>query len=201
MTFTIPNGTTYVYALGGLDSSDVVSSSLYRAVVGTSGNLDVFSTTSQSQLPVSIQAQQAVVTKVGETGVLYVIGGCTTSTCSASNLSTVYRAQINSSTGNVGTFATTSLGQLPKQLNTLSGVTLNNGQSSYLYVVGGDSSGTSQSTVYRSTLTSNDYDAEVQNAIISNSWLVVTAQLPVNTNSQVKILGGTKIRGGTKIGR
>lgn len=201
VSFSIPNGTTYVYSLGGINSSDVVTSTIYRATVGSSGNLGAFSTTDQAQLPQSIHSQNVLLTNIGGAGVMYVVGGCTTATCSSSNISTVYRAQINSTSGNVGTFATTGMGQIPKQLNSLSSVKINEGQSSYMYLIGGDSSGTGQSSVYRSTISASDYDAEVQNAIVSNSWLVVTAELPINTNSQVKITGGTVIRGGTKIGR
>lgn len=199
-SFTIPNGTSYIYTIGGIDNADAVSSTLYRSTVDTSGNLGTFATTDQSQLPQALQLQQVVTTKVGETGVLYIIGGCNTSTCSSSGRSTVYRASINSTTGNIGTFATSGQAQLPQVLNSFSSVPLVSGASTYLYILGGDNGG-NQSTVYKSTITSSDYDSQFQNAIVSNSWLVVTATLPINTNSQVTIKGGTVIKGGTKIGR
>jgi hypothetical protein len=80
-----------------------------------------------------------------------VLGGTTTG---GSNTSTVYKSAIDTS-GNIGTFATTSQGQLPQNLVSLGAVNATIGGTQYVYVVGGDDGATRKSTVYKATIDSS----------------------------------------------
>ncbi len=67
-------------------------------------------------------------------------------------VSTVYKAAIDTS-GNIGTFSTTSQGQLPQILDSLNAVVITVSGTNYIYVLGGSNDGVGyQSTVYKATI-------------------------------------------------
>jgi hypothetical protein len=142
-TVTI-GGTTYVYVIGGGGPLSTV----YKATIDASGNIGTFATTSQKQLPQSLQNHSSVVTSVAGTNYLFVIGGA-----GGTGLSTVYKATIDAS-GNIGTFATTSQGQLPIQLAYQTSNLVSVGGINYIYTLGGQDQQTyaTKSTVYRSQI-------------------------------------------------
>ena len=147
VTATI-GGTTYVYVLGGYNSSgNIYRSTVYKATIDTSGNIGTFDTTNQAQLPQNLYNHSSATATIGGTTYIYVLGGYNGSTGSQS---TVYKATIDTS-GNIGDFSTSGQGQLPQALLQHAAVTLTIGGTTYVYVLGGNT----QSTVYKATIDSN----------------------------------------------
>jgi len=148
-------GTTYVYAIGNFASAN--GSAVYKATIDSSGNISTWSTTSQGQLPGKVYVHNSITASVGGTTYIYTIGGLDSSSSTA--VSTVYKAAL-SSTGNVGTWATTNQVQLPVALGAHTGATLSIGGSVYVYTLGGQNvSGVSQSTVYKAVIGSVSFQA------------------------------------------
>ncbi|MFA5933598.1 MAG: tail fiber domain-containing protein [Microgenomates group bacterium] len=144
-------GTNYIYVVGGYNNSNEAQSTIYKATIGATGNIGAFTTTSQAQLPVAAAYPVTTTATIGGTTYLYVIGGMVT-------LSTVYKATIDPTTGDVGTFATTSQAQLPATTFYHSAATASVGGVNYIYVFGGCVAGnctTAVSTVYKATLNSS----------------------------------------------
>ncbi|MBI2595268.1 glycosyltransferase [Candidatus Daviesbacteria bacterium] len=147
---------TYVYVLGGYDQGGVINSTVYKTTLNsTTGDAGAFATTSQGQLVVGLQYQSALVSTIGSSTYLYVLGGY-----NGSDLSTVYKTTLNSTTGDIGAFATTNQGQLVQINESHASVTTAVGPSTYVYVLGGTSDGgtTIFSTVYKSTINSTTGD-------------------------------------------
>ena len=143
-------GTQYVYVVGGSGNGDAAQSTVYKATIDTSGNIGTFSTTSQGQLPEALKGLNTSTVSIGGTQYLYVISGADDP---GNRKSTVYKATIDSS-GNVGTFSTTSQAQLPQTIMSSVSVTNSIGGTQYVYVMGGNSP-TSLSTVYKATIDSS----------------------------------------------
>ena len=141
---TSVGGTQYIYALGNATTSTV-----YKATIDTSGNIGTFSTTSQGQLGQAAYALWTTNLTISGTQYVYVTGGK-----NASEYSSVYKATIDSS-GNIGAFATTSQAQLPAILAFHSGAATSIGGTNYIYILGGQSSGTNVSTLYKATVDSS----------------------------------------------
>jgi len=142
---------TYVYVMGGCRNCNPEFSTVYKATLNsTTGDVSTFATTSQGQLPQTLNENSAAKATIDSTTYIYVVGGKTTQ-------STVYKATLNGTTGDVSTFATTSQGQLPQVLNGHSLVNVSIGTSTYLYVLGGNSGG-GISTVYKATLNGTSGD-------------------------------------------
>ena len=140
-------GTNYIYVMSGISATSTV----YKATVDSSGNVGSFATTSQGQLPQQIYRgdQSATTATIGGTTYLYFIGSA--SYPGGSALSTVYKATVDTS-GNIGTFATTSQAQLPQGLYSLSGTfTHTVSGTSYVYVIGGYCA-VAVTTVYKATI-------------------------------------------------
>jgi murein DD-endopeptidase MepM/ murein hydrolase activator NlpD len=141
-------GTTYLYVLGGLNGGTL--SSVYKATINTSGNIQTFSTASQGQLPIAVYQHSVATATVGSSTYVYVLGGYT-----SGDQSTVYKAYFNTS-GNIQTFSTASQAQLPVIMQNFATLTANVAGTSYIYVIGGYSTGSSSnvSTVYKATISS-----------------------------------------------
>ncbi len=140
-------GTDYLYALGGNNGTSD-QTTVYKSTVDSSGNIGAWSTSGQGQLPQGISEHTSILTSVGGTNYIYVIGGKNGSTAQT----TVYKAAIDGS-GNIGTFSTVSQGQLPVGVYGHGSFTATVNNTQYLYVLGGkNTAGTTQSTVYRAAL-------------------------------------------------
>ena len=140
----------YIYFLGGNAASlRAASSTVYKATISSTGDIGTFSTTNQGQLPDVRQEFAASTVSLGGTNYVYVLGG----NGSAGYESTVYKATI-SSTGDIGTFSTTSQGQLPQAIQYLSSNTITIGGTNYIYALGGETASSYQSTVYKATISS-----------------------------------------------
>src|SRR3989338_4887520 len=154
---------TYVYVLGGIGNTDHLST-VYKAVLldntferqrsgsisptsAAGGDIGTFDTTSHAQLPQVSNTQTTVNSTIGSSTYAYVLGGWNGS----GRLSTVYKATLNADNGNMGTFDTTSQGQLPQILQQHTTITSTLGSSTYVHVLGGDD-GSYRSTVYKATL-------------------------------------------------
>ncbi|MFA6454178.1 MAG: tail fiber domain-containing protein [Microgenomates group bacterium] len=125
------SGTTYLYAIGGFSSA--ATSVVYKATLGATGDIGPFSTTNQAQLPATVYSHKGVVINMGGTNYIYIIGGL--------GSSAVYKATINSTTGDIGAFDTTSQGQLLATSAGLTATAASIGGTNYIYVIGGGSTG------------------------------------------------------------
>ncbi|KKU86052.1 MAG: hypothetical protein UY16_C0063G0005, partial [Candidatus Gottesmanbacteria bacterium GW2011_GWA2_47_9] len=138
------SGTNYIYLIGGENPNGTELSTVYKASINGSGDVQTFATTDQAQLPATLDGTTSHIVQSGSSTYLYVIGGAGDATAS-----TVYRATINSS-GNVGTFDTTNQAQLPAALGNHGSASVNVRGTNYFYVM----SGSGNSTVYKATLNS-----------------------------------------------
>jgi hypothetical protein len=184
-------GITYMYVLGGLNTGGGWGqSTVYKAQLDGSGNIGVFSTTGQGQLPTVNYTLSTVSVQIGINYYIYVIGGFDGS----ARQSAVYKATISSS-GDIGTFSTTSQGQLPQGLSELASNTVNIGGITYMYVLGGynDSSGY-QSTVYKAQIDgsgnvgafSTTSQGQLSQAMTDHTSVTAT----VGGTSYIYVLGG-----------
>ena len=177
---------TYLYVLGGSNSS-TTSSTVYKSIVDTTtGDIGTFNTTSQAQFPQVIKNHSSIIAKVGSSSYLYAVGG--------NNLSTVYKAILNNASGDVGTFATTSQAQLPTLLGQSTLIISPIGSSTYMYVIGGNNVN-SKSTVYKTTL--NGITGDVGTfATTDQSQLAISLSsessisLAVGSSTYIYVLGG-----------
>jgi len=133
--------------VGGLvGASDVAA--VYRATINpTTGNMGAFSTNGQSQLPQPLEDHQVIVQKIGTTTYIYVIGGENGGVIRSS----VYRAIIDETTGNIGSFSAVNQSQLPALRARHKAVNAAIGTSNYIYVLGG-SDGSIVLTVYKAPI-------------------------------------------------
>ena len=159
VTATI-GGTTYIYVLGGADSGGNNQSTVYKAAINGSGDIDTFNTTNQGQLPQDLRLHTSFTSTIAGTSYVYVLGGIDSG---GNNQSTVYKAAINGS-GNMGMFNTTNQGQLPQALYAHTTVTATIEGTNYVYVLGG-LSGNYQSTVYKAEI--NPAHTDVANPVLS----------------------------------
>jgi hypothetical protein len=149
-------GISYIYVLGGDNNNDNVST-VYKATIDSSGNIGAFDTTNQDQLPQAITNHSSVITTINNVTYIYVLGGNETINNMPANVSTVYKATIDSN-GDIGAFDTTNQGQLPQVLAYQSTITSTINGIAYVYVLGGqnaNSTSDSQSTVYKATIDSS----------------------------------------------
>ncbi len=129
----------YVYVMGGYNASSGTLSTVYYAAISSTGGVGAWST-STNPLPTT----NANATSVEYGGYVYVMGGAN----SSGTFSTVYYAPL-SSTGGVGAWST-STNPLPQVLSSATSVIYDG----YVYVMGGDGSSGSLSTVYYAPLSS-----------------------------------------------
>lgn len=144
---------TYVYIMGGIgEFGNDVRKTVYRALIDpVTGNMGTFSTSGQAQLPRPTywgRSTQLVIN--GETHV-YVIGG---SNYAGTRYNTVYKATVNPTTGDMGTFSTSGQGQLPIEIEAMHVHIASINGTNYLYVIGGDTGRTS-STAYKAPIDSS----------------------------------------------
>ena len=188
VTATI-DGTTYTYVLGGYNGSSD-QSTVYKATINGSGDIGVFSTTNQSQLPQTFSYPTIVTASIGGTNYVYVLGGCGDYDCQ----STVYKATINGS-GDIGTFATTNQAQFPQDFYYHTTITANIGGSAYIYVLGGNSnSGDLQSSVYKATIDGSGnigtFSTTNQAQLPQILYLHTTVTATIGGTTYVYVLGG-----------
>ncbi len=150
-TLIIPTGGNYyLYIIGGSTDGSIGSTTVYKAPINALGDIGTFSTTNQTQLPQALWRQTAQTLNYSGTNYIYVLGGNVSGTVKT----TVYKATVNSTTGDIGTFATTNQGQLPlARWKHMSGA-LNVGGTNYVYVVGGNDGTNTVNTVYKATVNS-----------------------------------------------
>ena len=185
---TTPQGTPpNVFAIGGI-SGATRQTAVYKSAI-TGSDLGAFSTTSQGQLPVALTDLSANQLVIGTTGYLYVLGG----NSAGGDVNTVYKSTFDSS-NNVGAFSTASQGQLPVALSQHSSATSTINSTNYIYVLGGTSSGTAQSTVYKATIDgsgnigafSSSGQSALPQALYSSSVFATT----IGSNNYLYAVGG-----------
>lgn len=167
-----------VYVLGGLTASGSPTSVVYTAQINSDGTLGSWAT--GTSLPSVLSHSQAIVTK----NRVYLIGGH----IGVAAVSTVYTAPINTD-GTLGSWGTGN--SLPAALHGCSvAITKNR-----IYVIGGASSSTAQSTVYSAIINSdgligswntepsfpvNNYNA---NIYISKNIVYIIGGSPTNSTA------------------
>ena len=188
VTSTI-GGTTYIYVLGGGDNSSA-KSTVYKATIDGNGDIGTFDTTNQGQLPQVLAMPTTVTSTIGGTNYIYVLGGN-----SGGNVqSTVYKATIDAS-GDIGSFDTTSQGQLPQTLLYYTTVTSTIGGTNYIYVLGGADNSGVQSAVYKATIDSNGnigtFDTTSQGQLPQDLFANTTVTATIGGTNYIYVLGGT----------
>ncbi len=145
----------YMYVTGGRDNSFVRTATVYYAPINADGSIGAWSTT--TALP---SARSGEITAAGSNGYLYVVGGVPTSGGSATN--TTYYALLNSN-GTISSWSTSTTLPATRTPNVVN-------YGGTLYALGGsDNSGTSMTTSYYSTASSNGS---------TSSWLTASDFLP-----------------------
>lgn len=135
----------YMYVIGGNGSSTTAFDTvLYTAIDGNTGNIGPWST-SATKLPTGLYNSGSGIDMAGSAAYMYVLGGKDGSNATQRN---VYYASLNSATGDISPFST-STNMLPQAIfNPASGV-YQSGGSSYLYMIGGqDANDNYSSLVY-----------------------------------------------------
>ena len=135
---------------------------VFKFPINSSGDISTaFSTTSQGQLPVTTVSWRNKVLTFESSPYIFILGG---SDNSGTRGSAVYKGQINTTTGNISAFATTSQGQLPNISDADYAVTTANvGGTNYVYFT----PYLSNATIYKATVTkvtgadSNDSDFNI----------------------------------------
>ena len=173
------NGTAYVYTLGGGDASNGVAQTYVAKTAVTGGGLGTWSNTT-NQLPVATQLGVSLSAKVGGSYYIYYLGGTNTS---GTVLSTVYKASINSSTGDVfSAFSTTNQGQLPIALDYFTAQIVSVNGNQYVYVLGGNTASNGYSNY-------NFMAPILPNGDIGTFTTVNQSQLPVGIRNDASAWG------------
>ena len=140
--------TRVIYTLGGEDNSNALQTAVYYSIVGATGSLGTWTTT--TALPTAVAFHQAVVatpanSKVTALGYVYVLGG-ETDALGAQVVSTIYRGTI-AADGSISAWAAAA--PLPAPLHSFgAAIFLGN-----LYIWGGaTTNNVPVATVYRSTI-------------------------------------------------
>jgi hypothetical protein len=169
----------YVYVIGGNNSSNASTDTVYYAKLNGDGTVGAWNTT--ATLPAARNRHSSVVAN----GYVYVVGGEATADVAQS---TIYYAKLKHD-GTLEAWNTTS--SIPA-VRTKTHVVVDNG---YLYVIGGYNGTTDQTTVY--------YTRIKADGTLNSSWTTETDTLPVARgwgttavmNGYVYIMGGAN--GGT----
>lgn len=131
---TTINGGNYVYLIGGLNSSGTAQSTVYKATVNSSANVSAVATEAGATgLPALSQASAFIAT-IGSNTYLYVVGG---KDSNGNPTNAIYKALLDSTTGDVGAFSSTGQGSLEQTLYGHSAFAHTVGSDQYAYVVGG----------------------------------------------------------------
>jgi N-acetylneuraminic acid mutarotase len=169
------NSNGYVYILGGQTSGGTQVNTVYYAPLNAGGSVGTW-TTSPNTLPQNVSYATAKIYN----GYVYVMGGYN----GTNNVTTVYYAALNSTTGSVGTW-TTNANALPQGLSNATSI-IHNG---YIYVMTGTNGGSYLSTVYYAPLNANgSVGTWTTNTNPIPQALVLPSSFAYNGN--VYILGG-----------
>lgn len=162
------NGSTpYIYVLAGRDGSGTNQNTVYYASINTStGNVNSWNSSSHT-LPASLFDPAAVIYQKGSTPYIYVMGGQNGGFSETNN---VYYASINTSTGDVGAWNTSSH-TIPQSLDSSFAVINESGSTPYIYILGGGNGTSNQKTVYYSAVNTSTGDV--------GTWSTSANQLPV----------------------
>lgn len=168
----------YIYMVAGFDANSVTSGVSYAQINTSTGAVGAWTNT--TPLPTALYNHSAA----AYNGYLYSTGGFDGSVVT----STVFYAQINTSTGGVGAWSTTT--PLPNILATHSAVAYNG----YIYITGGDYS-VCTSTVFYAPINSTGS----LGAWISTSWLPnkISYHSAVANNGYLYSTGGYDCQSGT----
>jgi len=180
-------GTNYAYVLGG--NSGTQTTTVYKAQIDASNNIGTWSTVGQGQLQQPVDSYAAATITIGGTSYLYSLGGNN----AGNTISTVYKAQIDT-TGNVGSWSTTSQSQLPQALTFETAVTATIGSSTYAYVLGGNNNGNLRSTVYKAQISSSgnigSWTTTGQGQLLQTVWMHASGTATVGGTTYLYIIGG-----------
>lgn len=185
---------TYLYVLGG--ASGAYQSSVYKALLNsTTGSVDTFTTTAQAQLPQNLAGHTTIANTIDSSTFLYVLGGY-----NGTYHSSVYKAPIDNTTGDVGVFSSTYQNQLPKAITNHTTSTATVGTSSYVYVIGGRNASANLSTVYKTVLEANTGDVTTFSTTLQKQLPQAISQhasntATIGTSTYVYLLGGTNNSG------
>ena len=141
--------------------------------------------------PSQVQAgngNPGVLTTTSTTPSVYVLGGINGSTRQA----TVYKSTLTSA--NLGTFSTTSQGQLPVALNNLSANSVTISNTNYMYVLGGNNGTSDVSTVYKATVDGSGnigaFATTGQGQLLQNLSLHSSQIVTISGTSYIYVIGG-----------
>ncbi len=191
VTTATVGGTTYIYAMGGFNSTAVntnPTSTVYKATVNSNGTLGTFSTT--SPLLANRGGGGAVSATIGSSTYVYYVGGG-----DSQGRSTVYKAAVNPSNGTLGTFSSVTGLPMNRQEGGTEIVTLND--KTYIYSIGsGDNNAvTSSNAVYKTALDSSGnpgtWSSSGQSQLPQNVAYIGTTLVTVNGNSYIFAVGGS----------
>lgn len=129
------DGSTYVYLVGGRNSSAVPQSAVYRSTVDSSGNIGSWSTSGQGQLPQATVFGGLTDLTISGTHHVYLVGGTANN---SSAKTTVYKSTIDGSTGNIGAWTTTGQEQLPSARMFMYAHAVSDGTNNAIYLFGGE---------------------------------------------------------------
>ena len=178
-TSVVYNG--YIYELGGYTTTGPPLSITYYAPLNSNGSVGTW--TSTTALPQALDGATSVVYN----GYAYVIGG---DNGLGGQYSTVYYAPLNSN-GSVGTWTSTT--GIPQTLQQPTSVVYNG----YIYELGGNNSGTYQSTVYYSSLTPGNStvqgNLQVEGASTLNGSTVINGASSSGSVLQVNNVAGNSL--------
>lgn len=143
---------TYVYVIGGIgEFGNDVRKDVFRAKIDpTTGNMGAFSKANQGQLPKPVYWGRSLQHEVNGKTVVYVIAGSDYS----ENYNTVYKAEINPTTGNMGAWTLEGQGRIPAKLYAVQAHLVNINGSKFMYILGGDN-GVTQGIGYKAPIDSN----------------------------------------------
>jgi hypothetical protein len=183
-------GNTYIYKIGGYSGIGGYQSSVYKAQLDSSGNVGAWS--GMTSLPATIgYASAASVTINGQT-YIYLVGGIDGS----NGLATVYKATLDSS-GNTGTWTTAGQGTLPQSVSASNSIILNSGGTNYLYVIGGftgTSSNSTLTTIYRAPIDSSgnvgSFSTSGQGQLPQSTSQSSSVVASINGSNYLYVMGG-----------
>lgn len=170
------SGQAYIYELGGDNGSSNQTTVYYAAINSSTGEIGAWATATHA-LPQARATHTAVMYQSGSTPYIYVLAG---RNGSGTNQNTVYYASINTSTGDVNSWNTSS-NTLPASLYNPASVIYQVGTTPYMYVIGGQNGGFSETnTVYYASINTSTGDV--------SSWNISSHTVPQAMDSSFAVI-------------
>ena len=187
--------TPLVYSLGGINSSGIIQTAINQALIDPSIGVPGAFGASANPLLTALKNMSTNILTVGTSAFMYVIGGNNGS----NDISNIYKINIDavSVLGTLGAGTTANQVQLPMSLSQQASVISQIGTTNYIWIIGGNSGGIAQNTIYKGIFDSSgniiSLTSSGQASLPTPLAGLSTAFKTINGRNYLLIIGGNSV--------